>query len=167
MNEPYNITTEDYIRILENVKDHVENRVYARFNYIDKNTTHEGWVIDINHTHIISTIGNLKVRFEDKDDAIEVYLSMSRQGSTDDKDLLLSTANSCMLDENKPRLDMDTWIVLYEWYTRQCLAIKVDDIVARKASCVITTKEMWLIDQELSVSERAMQNVWDKMNIRP
>lgn len=167
MNEPHDITTKDYIRILESIKDHSENRVYARFNYINKNNPHEGWVIDINHTHILATIGNLKVRFEDKDDGIKIYLSMSRQASIDDKDLLLFTADRCMLDDNKPRLDMDTWIILYEWYTRQCLAIKIEDIKIRKASCVITTKEMWLMDQELSVSERAMQNVWDKMNIRP
>jgi hypothetical protein len=161
MQEPIEITTEDYIKLLESIGDHSENRVYARFVYIDRNRSCDGWHINIDPMHVFQTVGNLKTRFDEGSNSTKIYLSMSRQASLDDKNSLLFVADACMLDDNKPNPTMEAWVILYEWYTRQCLAIKIDEIRSRKASCVIEAHELWLMDQEVSVSERAMQNVWD------
>jgi hypothetical protein len=163
MQYPYDITTEDYMKILESIGDHSENRVYARFVYIDRNSACEGWQINIDPSFVLNTVGNLKVRFEEKDKITRIHFYMSRQAHLDDRDLLLSTADKFMLDGNKPRANMDPWVLLYEWYTRQCLAIKINNIKIRKASCVIESTDLWLMDREVSVSERAMQKVGENV----
>jgi hypothetical protein len=164
MYEPYDITTEKYMMILESIADHSENRVCARFVYLNRGMSHEGWSMNIEPSQVFFTIVNLKVRFEDQDDITKLYLSISRQGNVDDKSCLLEAGQRCAIDNDKQRAKMEPWVILYEWYTRQCLAVKIEGVKLRKASCVIDAKEIWLMDQEASISELAMNRVWKDMN---
>ena len=162
MHDPYDVTIEDYMRMLESVGDHVENRVSARFAYLETDSGCDGWTMSIGPSQVFTVVMNLKVRFENNGGIVKTRISMSRQRSDADRDALLSACGKCILGEGKPSPTMEPWIVLYEWYTRQCLAIKIEDIVIRKASCVITSKNVWLMDQVTSVSEMAMQNILDR-----
>lgn len=162
MYEPYDITIEDYMKMLESVGDHSENRVSARFAYLEADSGCDGWTMNIDPSQIFSVVINLKVRFEINGNTTKIHISMSRQRSDADRDAFLSACGKCLLGEGKPSPTMEPWIVLYEWYTKQCLAIKIEEMVVRKASCVITSKNSWLMDQEISVSEMAMQKIWDR-----
>ena len=162
MYESYDITIDDYMKMLESVGDHVENRVSARFAYLDTDFGCNVHDTKIDPSQIFTVVTNLKVRFERNDETVKTKISMSRQRSDADRDALLSACHKCILGEGKISKTMEPWIVLYEWYTRQCLAIKIDEIVIRKASCAITSKNVWLMDQVTSVSEMAMQNIWDR-----
>ena len=162
MYEPDDITIADYMKMLESVGDHVENRVSARFAYLETNSWCDGWAMNIDPSQVFTVVINLKVRFENNNGTVKTNISMSRQRGDADRDALLSACKKCILGEDKPSPTMEPWIVLYEWYTRQCLAIKIDEIVVRKASCVITSRNVWLMDQATSVSEMAMQKIWDR-----
>ena len=163
MYNPDDITIEDYMRMLESIGDHVENRVSARFAYLETNSGCDGWAMNIDPSQIFTVVTNLKVRFENYSIPVKANISMSRQRSNADRDALLSACTKCILGEDKPSPTMEPWIVLYEWYTRQCLAIKIDEIVLRKARCVITSRNVWLMDQAASVSEITMQNIWNRV----
>ena len=162
MYEPYDVTIDDYMRMLESVGDHIENRVSARFAYLETDSGCDGWTLNIDPSQIFTVVINLKVRFENNGGTVKTQISMSRQRSDADRDALLSACRKCALGEDKPSPTMEPWVVLYEWYTRQCLAIRIEEIVVRKASCVITSKNVWLMDQATSVSEMAMQKIWDR-----
>jgi hypothetical protein len=163
MYDKFDITIENYMKMLESVGDHIENRVSARFAYLETDSGCDGWALNIDPSQIFTIVTNLKVRFENNGSPVKTHIAMSRQRSDADRDALLSACRKCVSGEGKPSPTMEPWIVLYEWYTRQCLAIRIEDIVVKKASCVITSKNVWLMDQATSVSEMAMQNVWDRV----
>ena len=159
----HEITIGRYMQLLESVGNRSENRVCARFVYLTSSMAREVWNMRIEPSQVFSTIINLKARFEKQGHTTKIHLSMSRHGSTDDKANLLTTGQACALHNSNPGSTLEPWVILYEWYTKQCLAVQIDGVKLRKASCVIESSNLWLMDQEASVSELAMRRVWDDM----
>ena len=149
------VTIEEYMKILEGVGDCAENNVSARLVYVDWNDGYNNFSAEVYSKDLL----NLKISFNRIGDTTNVRISISEQGCEQDLEKLATAVEHCISHESDSTEEIDPVIILNEQHLQKCLAIQIDKAVLKNDGCMLTAKQMWLMNQLMSESEMEKHRV--------